>query len=268
MDPQPPHPPPPATTVTAEPAFTLEVSDVLGTTASVIGKNPVTLLAAAALIALPFEAAALVVPFVVPTEATVEQSTLFVAVTFLAGITTMAGSFVAQGAAVYITVEHLTGKKVGVGDALRKGLQRFWSLVGASLLMMLITSVGFMACIIPGFIALVAFYVTIPAVIVEGAGPIEALGRSRDLLDSFWGQVFVVFIVVLVANWLVTFALALVQGALMLIPHAGPVISFVFGWMSQAVTFVLSAVAPAVIYTRLRGLREGVDVQALAQVFA
>lgn len=134
--------------------------------------------------------------------------------------------------------------------------------------------------LVPVVYASIVFFVTVPAAVLENVGPIGALSRSLELTRGNRGRIFLAFL----ALGLVVFVLACVSGVCTGAVGAGGidpatgmpqppstlanVVSFVTGLLIQTVQTMAFAALAAVTYARLRGVRDGVDAQALAEVFA
>jgi hypothetical protein len=65
-------------------------------------------------------------------------------------------------------------------------LARLPAVVALALLSGIIVGIGTLLCVIPGIYFYVAFAVAVPVLLVEGAGPSRALGRSRELVRGRW----------------------------------------------------------------------------------
>jgi hypothetical protein len=77
----------------------------------------------------------------------------------------------------------------------------WWRLVAVDLLFALITTLGLLLLVVPGFVFLVWFALAGPIVEFERRRPVAALRRSRELVrGSFWRAFAVVVPVVLVTN--------------------------------------------------------------------
>jgi hypothetical protein len=65
--------------------------------------------------------------------------------------------------------------------------------------------IGFVLLIVPGLILLTIWAVVSPVIVVEGAGPIEAFGRSHELVRGdgwpVFGAIVIAFLIVLVASF-------------------------------------------------------------------
>lgn len=184
-----------------------------------------------------------------------------------------------QGAIMFATVESLVGRRASIGDALRAALQRMLPLWGASLLFGLAVGIGALFCIVPGVLAWIWLLVTLPVCMVERLGPIASMQRSVELTEGHRGTIFVVFVVLFIGFMGISMCV-MMPAVIGVAATAGPgtdpqdpfsplqlVIRAISSVLQIFSTMLLSA-AIAVIYARLRGLRDGVDAQALARVFA
>lgn len=189
----------------------------------------------------------------------------------------MALSAIGHGAAVYAAVEHLVGRKASIGEAMRVGLARFFWVFLCMLLVGMVSGFGFMFCIVPGVVAWVWLCVAAPAVIIENMGPVQAMQRSVDLTEGHRVPIFLAYLVLTLAY--MGFAFCIV-GPVSVLSQAGTtpgelpdplspgqlVMAGLNFFVAVAVFMVFTALN-GVIYARLRGLRDGVDASALAQVF-
>lgn len=185
---------------------------------------------------------------------------------------------IGQAAAMYATIEHLVGRKASLGDALKVGLSRFLPLFACSFLVGLITGVGAMFCIVPGVIAWIWLSVALPAVTMEGVGPIAGMQRSIELTEGHRLTIFVVYFVLFIAY--MGFSMCIVGPASLmaaggLAPGELPdplapaqLVVTALNVVIQMIVFMVATAIASVIYARLRGLREGVDAGALAKVFS
>lgn len=105
------------------------------------------------------------------------------------------------GALVREVSQAYLGGEVSVRDGFSHAWRRFFPLLGAMFLWGLIVGVGLILCILPGvFLALILFAFA-PAVVLEGRGPVEALGRSRQLSEGALGTIFLTGLVILLISY-------------------------------------------------------------------
>ncbi len=165
----------------------------------------------------------------------------------------------------------MAGRSPSIGASLRVALNKLLPIVGASILVGLVVLLGSLACLVPGIILGIMFYVTIPVVVAEGIYGTQAMRRSAELTE---GNRWMLFATLLVFG-LIAAALGLVMGLVQVpfnlmateVPVMGIVPVFI-SYLQNILQTVVGSVLVGVIYARLRGLRDGVDVQSLADVFA
>jgi zinc ribbon protein len=86
-----------------------------------------------------------------------------------------------------------------------KAYRKFWALLAASILVVLLVVVGFIAVVVPGIIFVTWYAYTIPAIMLEDKGAIEGMAASKAFgRDKKWSS-FVVFVVVGIIAVVVSF---------------------------------------------------------------
>jgi hypothetical protein len=100
---------------------------------------------------------------------------------------TMASVLFIMGALSYLTgglyraaFKQLRGGQVEVGD-LFSGGDKALSVLGATLLIALLTMIGALLCIIPAYIVMGLFFFTIPLIVERGLGATDAMRTSYEL---------------------------------------------------------------------------------------
>jgi hypothetical protein len=81
-------------------------------------------------------------------------------------------------------------ESVDFGD-LFAGFSKFLNLVLLSLLMGVITVVGFLFCIVPGVMAFLGLWPAYLLVMEDDLGPVEAIQAAWELTDGFKGSLFI-----------------------------------------------------------------------------
>ncbi len=184
----------------------------------------------------------------------------------LLGIATLLLSVVignlVTAAVIYGVFQDLRGQRAGIGDCLSHGLAAILPVVIASVLFGLLLGVAFILLIIPGFLVWLAFWLYVPAIVVEKRGIIESFKRSGFLTKrrrwTAFGLWLVVVIASIVASMLLTMLSVSVLGA-----SASTVVLYV--WQALATAFM--AVMTAVSYYYLRVDKEGIAIDDIAAVF-
>lgn len=176
----------------------------------------------------------------------------------------------ATAALTFGVVQQMRRREASFSDCLRVGLSSLFSVLFVAILQGLAVFAGTLLCVVPGIIAAVMLAVAVPAAVEERRGATHALSRSSRLTDGYRWQVFGVLFVLGLLN---------IALALLMIPLMGglegaqsmsqnPTPTYIV--MSQLLSLVptgLSATASAVMYYRLRSLKEGIDVEEIASVF-
>jgi len=181
------------------------------------------------------------------------------------------------GAIAHAATLRLRGGKAGLGEMLSVGLGRSFAMAGM-LLVALAATLGTLCLVVPPFLLLCGWAAASPAIAVENASPIRALGRSWQLTEGYRWRILGGVLLVYFASLVLTTAL---QGVL-----TGGVASWP-GTMSSmtadqlralavpmgvlqlagGIVFVPMLVASAVIHHGLRLVKEGGDPVQLADVF-
>lgn len=271
---------------------TLDVGDVLSTTFRTMAGAFVPIAGCAIAVVLPQALIGFVVSVLVyfgmdaiqsasPDE--VLAGTLVVIPIYIVTfVVTIAAQAIGQGGIMYSVVEHLSGRAPSLGTALRVALSRaFWVFL-TQLLVGLAALVGFAACFVPGVIVSIFFCVASAACIVEKLGPIDSISRSIQLTEGQRLTIFLIFLVVVIGYFIL--AMCIMMPVQMIIiggaaAAGGPgaiqdpfSVGQIIGQLVQIpvtlIATMLFSTLVAVIYARLRGLRDGVDAQALASVFS
>ena len=200
-----------------------------------------------------------------------------IAGTILGGLIMLAAAFVLQAAIVHATVTDLNGRRVVLGDSLKIGLRDCLPLIGLAILMGLGIALGTMLLIIPGLILAVMWSVAVPAKVVEKLGVLQAMQRSRDLTRGRRWPIFGLFVLYVIANWMLS-ALIVVAAGPFTPPAPGStdaitaigatsLVQVVGSAIVATISTLISTTGGAVLYSELRGSREGVGPEALASVF-
>lgn len=169
--------------------------------------------------------------------------------------------FVAYGAVTFGTIRDLQGRPATFGQIISKGFSRFFPLIGVAIVSTIAVGLGFILFVIPGFIVAMVIYVAVPATVVEKVGVFEALSRSADLTRGFRWKIFGLYLMVLLIN--------IVAGIIIgIFSLAGTLISSIVDVGANSVSLAFGAVVAAVAYQELRRVKEGVDIDSIASVFA
>ncbi len=158
--------------------------------------------------------------------------------------------------------EDMRGRPVNLMASAQVGLNRLFPVLGVAILVGLFAGIAALFFVVPGFIVLTMLFVAMPACIVERLGPMQSLGRSRELTKghrwAIFGLWFLVAIVVAIGSGLAGRIGALIGGfALSLL------LNLIWGALAGAFNAIMVVVA----YHDLRVAKEGVDTDKIASVF-
>jgi hypothetical protein len=100
----------------------------------------------------------------------------------------------ATAATIKLTSEELEGKTASVGQSLKFAILKLPSVWAYALLYGVIVSFGVLALYVPGIILGIMFSLGLPAILIENAGVLDSLDRSRVLVGHRWLKTFTIFL--------------------------------------------------------------------------
>lgn len=181
------------------------------------------------------------------------------------------GSTLSSGALAKAVSESYLGRESSVAEVYRFVLPRFGSLLGASLLIALLTLVGYLVCVVPGVLVSLWLAVATPAIVIEGAGAIDGMQRSKALTSGNLGKVFLVglltVLLALVIQWPVVWLAGLLGKYLSreVSVALGVIVQQVLAFPMQLIATPIISTALVLLYYDLRIRKEGFDLEVLAQ---
>ncbi len=171
-----------------------------------------------------------------------------------------------SGALTYGVVQQIRGRHASMGQCLGVGLARALPVLGVAILAGLIIVLGMVLCIVPGVIAACVLWVAVPVAVIERPGVIASLNRSRDLTHGYKALIFVIFLLLGVAGQGIGYVL---QKVFFDPPSVDKLSVYFIALLALTIiTGTVRAVTAAVAYARLRNIKEDIDIDALADVFA
>jgi hypothetical protein len=171
-------------------------------------------------------------------------------------------STVCQAVVLYAAFQAMRGRRVNLAESARLGLRRILPIIGISICVTVIGTLGLLLFILPGLMWLSRWFVAIPACVVESLGVSASMGRSAQLTENHrWGiagalVLFVVLGVILESG--IDELVSLATGGV-------PALAIRGLWEGMSGTFY--AIFAVVAYHDLRVAREGVDIEQIAAVF-
>jgi hypothetical protein len=243
------------------------IGRVASRTFSVIGRNAVMFLVAAALLLSPVALLAIINGTPSALAGGVANGFLMGTLAFLVGVVC---TYLLQAALVHSTITDLNGGRPALGSALSTAFGVALPVIVISVLALLGMMAGMVLLIVPGIILALAWCVAVPVRVVEGTGIGETFGRSRELTKGFRWPIFGLLLIYAILAILLSLLALTVSGIGFAqagqVQH-GNIAYLVINWVLQVVLAVITAVGVTSIYYELRMVKEGVAPQQLAAAF-
>jgi hypothetical protein len=193
------------------------------------------------------------------------------------------------GAVYQAASDAIRGEPVAVGRVLGGTAARYWPLWGLALLFVLVlvafviawalfvfvtgvfgALVGWIIFVPLGFWVAVRLIISVPALLVERIGPVQAIRRSWELVRGSWWRSFGILVVTLILELvLYLIFLAFFQALTAIIPGVGDdlrsALSAIGTTLVSALIGPLVAIVVTLLYFDLRVRTEGYDLDQLAQ---
>lgn len=154
-----------------------------------------------------------------------------------------------QGAITRAAAGTFLGRDMDIGESLRFGLARFWSILLVGLLTGLAVLGGFLLLIVPAFIFLTRFWVSVPALVIEDRRGREALKRSWNLVKGRSWPVFGTIVIVGIGT-------SLLSGVLTQLFGDSAVAQAIGGAIASIITTPYLALVSVLIYLDARVRKE------------
>jgi hypothetical protein len=184
-------------------------------------------------------------------------------------LVSMLGGILMQSLAIYTVVEGHRGRSPTLASAIAPVLKTIVPAFVAALVASLGIGFGMVLLLVPGMILGVMWCVSVPAAVVEGVGPIKALGRSRALTKGSRWPLFGLILVAFIAAYVLSMAIyGFNFAAAASVATDGMAVPQMIGAVIiGTLTSVLFGAGLAAIYTELRMVKEGVSNDQLAAAF-
>jgi hypothetical protein len=166
---------------------------------------------------------------------------------------------------VLVTSEAYLGRDPGVSDIFGRVGARLGFVILALVVQWVAIMLGFVALFVGAFVAIAWTFAMQMAVMLEGAGPLEAFSRSRQLARGsgprIIGIIFLTGIIVGIVGGLLG---GVVGGVLGLLTHNDQRAVMVASDVMQILIVPLQPVVLTLLYYDLRIRKEGFDIEMLA----
>ena len=180
----------------------------------------------------------------------------------LAAIVSLVGLYLVQGAVTVAVQDVRDGRAdLSLGETLRRVQPNLGTLVLTGIVAGLAIAIGLVLLIVPGLILLTWWAVFVPAIVLEGRGLSESLGRSRELVaGNFWpvlGLIVVVILILLGASIVLSLILSPLDDALQ---------SFISNLVSNTIFTPFIGAALTLAYYALKAEKGETEVAATPAV--
>jgi hypothetical protein len=172
-----------------------------------------------------------------------------------------------QAALVFGSMSNLEGRPASVTDCLAAAQKHWLRLLGLDFLVGLGVVIGMILLIVPGVLVALRWSVSVPALVLEGRGIQESMGRSAALTQNRRWSIFLIGLIFLGAMIVLQMALTIVGlpfGSLR--DHS--LFAVVTTPLVNTCTSVVAYPVVAALFRELRGDKEGGSPEVLNEVFA
>jgi hypothetical protein len=185
---------------------------------------------------------------------------------------------IGTAAILHIIAQEFVDRSVTIGEAFSFAFRRFGRLLGASILAGLVIGIGFVLCVVPGFIFWMWYAFVAQVVVVEGLGGSDALSRSKDLTEGYRGRVFGLIMLTVVIGMIFGIGAGVLElvvppveqvftdaGFRQIFHYRNYAINVVVKQLVQILVATFQAVCLTLCYFDLRIRKEGYDLELAAQ---
>ncbi len=162
----------------------IKVGEVLDRSVHLLIQNPILLVP---------QVIAVIPTFLI---ALVLRGSLFSPLTILLDIVSFVLGIIVSGTYPFIVKAVVDGGQFSITDAMGRALKRFWTLLGAGILVGLLVALGTIALIVPGIILATWYAYTVPAIMLENRGATEGMSASKAFGRDKKGSTFLMFLAV------------------------------------------------------------------------
>ena len=183
-------------------------------------------------------------------------------------------NMVLTGLLTVVVSKAVIGQQGTVGEAWATVRPQFLRLIGLTLLVGFLSTLGLVFCLIPGVFLWALWGLSTPALILERQPVIEAMRRSARLVLGSWWRVFLILLLAAILAAVISYIIAvpfqLIGGGNPLDPSADPDRAFSFfalsmsaiaGIIAGTITSPFVAGVSVLLYVDQRMRREGLDLE-------
>ena len=127
------------------------------------------------------------------------------------------------------------GADSGFGQSFRVAFPRLGSLLIASICFMLAVAIGLVLLVVPGIILLGSLFLFLPAIVLDGKGPIESLNFSHKLVWGNWWRVATTGTIALIIIYVIYLLAGILIGFFVGFGGADPAFAFILNMVSTLI---------------------------------
>lgn len=162
---------------------------------------------------------------------------------------------------VQLAYDAKLNREITTGEYISNALRTLAPVVILSIVVGIGVGLASIAFVIPGLWLYAVWAVTVPAIVIEGAG-FGGLGRSATLTKEYRWPIVGAWILITICTMIFTFVGTFMTGLI-----AVPLLGMVLYAVLTAIGTGLAGIFAALVYARLREIKEGVSVDQIASVF-
>jgi len=165
---------------------------------------------------------------------------------------------------IQLAYDSKLGRSNSFGAYFSSALPAIMPIAILSIVIGILSTIGAIALIIGALWVYAVFYVTAPVAVIERGG-FGSMGRSAALTKEYRWPIVGLFILVVIMSIVLQFIAGFIVGFL---TAAGGLIVVGIGVaMINGLAYAFGGIVVALVYARLREIKEGVDVDKIAAVF-
>ncbi|WP_417677509.1 hypothetical protein [Roseibium sp.] len=184
----------------------------------------------------------------------------------LSGIIDIVVYSISAALLVQLAYDAKLGRPVQLGRYFGPALSALFPLVVLSLVAGILAGLATIVFIIPGLWVYAVFSVMVPAIVIDRVG-FGGLGRSASLTKEYRWPIVGAMILIVICAVLITLAAAFIIGLIVNIVPFGMVLGIPLFAALSAIGAGILGIFVALLYARLREIKEGVTVDQIASVF-
>lgn len=162
------------------------------------------------------------------------------------------------------------GRPMNLGAYFKTAVRNIVPLMILTIVVSFVAAIAMLFIILPGLWVYAVWSVVVPAIVIERAG-FGALGRSAQLTKGYRWPIIGLIVTLGICVFLISIGVMFVIGLLTALTGGvqgfGVIIAIVLQGLASAAVYGVLYIAVALIYARLREIKEGISVDQLVTVF-